>query len=373
MRYVIDYPDWEFFSTLQAWTERVRENTRDFDAGGVLPLYGKARNGGSPLADQFMLVRSGVGSNRQLLHMTCIGECNGGAVMDVFDPTGLLDGMRKDIMAHVEIRPGSGDPEGSRIAGPYPVIRGYVLFDALNARVCNRENLRVLGAGIGAHEDGGVAVSLPDGERTFTVAQIEEELSSRNSSALGNWSLGDARRVALDLHRDYGDGNVRTEASRVMRDDPLAFFCRCLADRVAGVQKALLDRCGRNGFLGNGIRDLIENEQEVIRRAEGLKGLKRSERYGGTVLGEARGMTLLVKDRLPGHEELGNRRYLAFSDGNRAVSYQNAVRYGYVVEPSKVIAEVMAGAERRDRNIRRFERFRDAVSGLRHGEGLSVK
>jgi hypothetical protein len=372
MRYVIDYPDWEFFSTLQAWTERVRENTRNFNAGGVLPAYGKALNGGSPLADQFMLVRSGDGSNRQLFHMTCIGVCDGGAVMDVFDPTGLLDGMRKDAKAHVELRPGGGDLEGSRVAGPYPVIRGDVLFDALNERVCNAYNLRVLGAGIGAHGDEGVALSLPDGERTFTAAQIEEEFSSRNSPALGDWSLDDARKVALDLNRDWGDGNVRPGKAAMLREDPLAFFGRCLEDRVGRVREALADRCARNAFLG-GLRDLIGMEQEVIRRSDGLKGLRRSERYGGTVLGEARGMTLVVKDRLPGHEELGNGRYLAFSDGHRAVSYQNAVRYGHVDEPSKVIAEVMAGAERRDRNIRRFDRFRDAVSGRRHGEGVSIK
>ena len=80
-----------------------------------------------------------------------------------------------------------------------------------------------------------------------------------------------------------------------------------------------------------------------------------------------------MKDRPSGQEELGNRQYLAFSDGHRAVSYHNAVRGGYVADPLKVIGEVMAAAERRDRNIRRFEKLCGAVAGRKEGRSAGRK
>ena len=194
MRYVIDYPGWEFFSTLQAWSDRVWE-AADNPSGGVVPLYDKALNGNSHLADQFTLMKSNGQVDRQLFHMTCIGRCNGGALVDVYDPAGLLDNVRKEAKASVELRPRSGDLEGSRIAGPYPVVRGDVFFDVMKARVCSPHNLEAVGAleKVGAFQDEGVDVPALGSGRGFTVKQIEEELSSRNSRALGNWSLDDAR------------------------------------------------------------------------------------------------------------------------------------------------------------------------------------
>lgn len=377
MRYVIDYPGWDFFSTLQTWSDRVFDAARNPD--GVVPVYDKALNGSSHLSDQFMLMKTRGSVERQLFHMTCIGRCNGGSIVDVYDPAGLLDNVRKDAEASVELRPRNGDLEGSRIAGPYPVIRGDVFFDTMKARVCSSHNLEEIGASEKVVSFGNERVEVPvfgggyGSGYGFTVKRIEEELSSRNSRTLGNWSLDDARRVADDFHAQGALERLSPEDAVLLKNDPLAFFCNRLEARVELAGRALGDRCERNGFLGNEVRDLLAKEQEVIARAEGLKGVKRSERYDGKVLGEASGITVLVKERLAGQEKLGNRRYLAFSDGHRAVSYHNAVRGGYVREPSKVIEEVMAAAERRDRNIRRFEKLCNAVTGRKEGRSAGRK
>lgn len=364
-RFIVANPDWEFFPTLNDWTDRVRAAGGKVVPGGVRPQV----IGQSYYSELFKLNSTSFSGVRHafrghptvpVFSMQVVAKCRDGFVADIVDPMGILDNIRKVSKAHVEMEPANRDPEGSRLAGPYPVIDGAVLFEAIEARVCCKANLDLIGA-LEEHtykdgtekpvlacpyEETGVEIS-PD--FSFTMKEIEEEFSARNSCALGNYSYDDLAIAANGLYMDL---------------DPLAEYSHSellsrLCDRVEGIvdgrEVALKERCDNEGFMDDIFKGVVCKEEHVVDIAEDMKGLKRSKDRGA-LLGSADGYDVVIRPQSSARFSDGKKHVVFIGKhGGRAEGYQNAVRRD--PEMNGILNKVLEQAQRRDRNIRRMEKF----------------
>lgn len=358
-RFVLDYPAWEFFPSLQGWADRLKAAATRFADGGLVPVYDDpALRSARPVGSGFHLF-SGADP---VFRMWCAAECEGGAVVDIEDGAGILHDIRMESVARVALDPANRDPEGECVAGPYPVLDGGVLFETLRAKVGCRANLERLGVKgldggtgriVSCHDDSGVYVSLPGWERVFSVKEIDAELSFRRSVALGNYSYDDLAYAARDLSLTADPNGV----------DFSGFGLKALCDHVeetVGFREGeLARRCRMDAFLGDEVRSALSEERKVVELSGSLLGLKRSERLGGLVLGRSGGLDVVVKERQSGA------RYVAFCNGEGAVSLMNAVRGGSVVKPLALLDRVMDDARRRDKSVRLFRSFCRGVTGGR--------
>lgn len=349
MMYVVDLPAWEFLQALHDWSSGIREAATRLADGGLVPLMGGPGDG---VRDRFSLVRGG----DAVFWMDVVAPCEGGLLVDIGDHAGVMHGIRTCAPgAYVEMAPHGRDLEGSRIAGPVPVVDGGVLFESLCGKVANAMNLQALGIKAERAEGGryrmfpnDVDVVTPLCRYSFSVKEIEEELSRRGAPALANYSyddLYDACTRCSDL------------ADNVPGDRVLGVLCDCLDKTVDAREMDLAERARRNAFLPAEVRDCLAREQSLVSESDTLRGLRRSRAAGGVVVGCADGMDVVVKERPEGKEELGNRRYIAFYSGGKAVSLLNAVRDDYAGKPWDTVAKVFETAQRRSENLRRLERF----------------
>lgn len=382
VRYVIANPDWEFFPTLADWTDRVRAAGPRVTPGGIRPqIVGQSyyselfklnfMSGGT----MHMGPRTVYGSSPVIpvFSMQVVAKCKDGFVADIDDPTGILGDIRKDAKAYVEMTPENRDLEASRKAGPYPVIDGAVLFEALEARVCSRPNLELIGAldreryrdGTEkpvfscSHEESGVSVG--DGSFSFTVKEIDEELSSRESRALGNYSYDDIAVAANSLYMDLDPGD------EVPHQKVLSRLCNTVEVMVSEREAALAERCAKDGFLEEPFRRALEREQEVMEECRRMKGFRFKSISRDAFVGSADGWDVVV--RLPRKE--GQDKHIAFvhRDDGHTEGYQHAVRH--YPEMDGVLTKALEQAQRRDRNIRRLEKF--GLSALVRGNDKSRK
>ena len=352
-RFVLDYPAWEFFPSLQGWADRVKAAATRFADGGLVPVFDdSAFREERPVGSGFHLF-SGAGS---VFDMRCVAGCEGGAVVDVEDGAGILHDIRMESMARVAMDPANRDPEGECVVGPYPVLDGGALFETLTAKVGCRANLERLGVKdrtVSCHDDSGVFVSLPGRERFYSVKEIDAELSSRRSVALGNYSYDDLAYAARDLSLTADPNGVDFSGFG------LKALCDHVEETVGRREGELACRCRRDAFLGDEVRSALSEERRVVELSGSLLGLKRSERLGGLVLGRSGGLDVVVKQRQSGA------RYVAFCNGEGAASLMNAVRGGSVVKPLALLDRVMDDARRRDKSVRLFRSFCRGVTGGR--------
>ena len=358
-RFVLDYPAWEFFPSLQGWADRVKAAATRFADGGLVPVFeDSAFRDERPVGSGLHLF-SGAGS---VFDMRCVAGCEGGAVVDVEDGAGILHDIRRESMARVAMEPVDRDPEGECIMGPYPVLDGGVLFETLMAKVDCRANLERLGVKgldggtgrtVSCHDDSGVYVSLPGRERVFSVKEIDAELSARRSVALGNYSYDDLAYAARELSLMADPNGVDFSGYG------LDALCDRVEETVGRREGELACRCRRDAFLGDEVRYVLSKERKVVDLSGQLLGLKRSGRLGGLVLGRSGGIDVVVKERPSGL------RFVVLSNGGGSVSLMNAVRAGSVVKPLVLLEQVMADAKRRDKSVRLFRSFCRGVTGRR--------
>lgn len=378
-RCVIANPDWEFFPTLSEWTDRVRAAGPRPAPGGIRPQI----IGQSYYSELFKLNFTSGGTGPRTVYgsrpvtpifsMQVVAKCKDGFVADIDDPTDILGDIRKDAKAYVEMAPENRDLEASRKAGPYPVIDGAVLFEALEARVCSRPNLELIG-GLdeeryrdgtnkptfpNAHEESGVSVG--DGSFSFTVKELDEELSRRNSKALGNYSYDDFAVAVNSVYEDLNPGEP------IRHGDALSRITDMVEGMVAGREFAMAERCAKDGFLEEPFKQALEREQEVMEACRNLKGMRFKSSTGEAVMGSADGWNVVV--RLPRSE--GQDKHIAFvrKDDGHTEGYQHAVRH--YPEMDGVLTKAFQQAQRRDRNVRRMEKF--GLSALVRGNDKSRK
>lgn len=304
-------------------------------------------------------------------------ELHNGFMVRLDDKVGLLDGIRVG-QAYVEVPSDGLDLKKSLIRGPYPVLDADILLDRVSGRIYSPENLQVFGierSGVDvakdpehahlAHEDcGGFVHGRNWIAYPWTLKEVEEELSSRKSFVLGNYSWDDCVRASDELSSDCTVSSSKE-------------LIKTLCDRLeAFVEKRELhmdwnhNRDFALSFVSEKFIDAKEAEQSMIQTALTLKGVKPNpSRPDEVLIGRVDGYEVVCRNRSANDLEMGKAPYLAVIKDGKSVSYLNAVVFR--PEQLNVVSKVFEKALKRDKTLKRYESFKRAV-GLKRFGGVKL-
>lgn len=372
-RYIIPDPGWDLTSTLSSLAEGwAKMKTRE--GNGVQPVSVAVS---SDRKDFHLVLHDGKkAAPSMLLSLIVEGKSHGGYVVRIDDKVGLLDGIRLG-KAYAELPADSAFAEKPLVQGPYPVLDADLLLDRISGRVYSPSNLESFGierSGVDeakdpahahlAHEDcGGILLGENWLVHSWSLKEVEQELSSRNSFALGNYSLMDCYTAEEPGYA----GKVSSEG-----------YIKVLCDKVEElVEKRELNMDWNHNpdyalsFVSEKLIDAKNAEQFMIDTALGLKGVKINPKNPAEfIIGMHDGYNLVCRNRGKSEDyEFGKQPYLAVVKDGKSVSYLNAV----ASRPDllEVANKIYEKALRRDRACRRFESFKEAV-GLKRSNGIKI-
>lgn len=300
-------------------------------------------------------------------------ELHNGFMVRIDDKVGLLDGIRVG-QGFADMPSDCLNMNKSLIGGPYPVLDADLLLDRVSGRIYSPENLQAFGierSGIDvakdpehahlAHEDcGGFVCGRNWIVYPWTLKEVEEELSSRKSFVLGNYSWDDCVRVSDELSLD------RTVSSSEE-------LIKTLCDRLeAHVEKRELHMDWNHNpdfafsFVSDNFLNVKEAEQDMIQMALTLKGVNPNpSRPDEVLIGRVDGYEVVCRNRSTNDLEMGKAPYLAVTKDGKSVSFLNAVvfRHDLLV----VALKAYSIAQKKDRAVKRFEEFMRRVSPKRSG------
>ena len=361
-RYIIDFPAWEFFPTLEAYCRDVKAAATRFTDGGLLPVYTSSLPGACrPVGDRLLVARD----DRPVFQMDCVALCRGGAVVDIYNGLSGPHAGDRSIFdaattgcARVEIDPREDDRSLDRLSPELPVIDGAALFEFLEYAVDMRFNQQRLGMGgrRTPYEDGIVTVSRNGRDWDLTMGEVVR--SAGRPGVTGRYSYDDvataARMVPL----------LDTCKAPDTREGAVAALTDALERAVDQREAELIGRCRLEPFINEDFRKTLTDERWFMRSMLDLHCLEDGDIDGSRRLdaGSADGYAVSIVRR-----EGSDHKHVVLRDGNGIISYQNAVRR----DPSAagILDRVLRKAERRKKAADLFKK----LSGPRKADSLKIR
>lgn len=378
MRYILEKPDFEFFSTLFSWAESMKAS-----AGRDLTIHSEQRAlflnelpAPYPHYSEPILALTDSRVQQPVLSIQLIEEGRHGLLVDINSQVDLLSDIRKGN-AFFETQSPLLGIESPVVVGPYDVLDGTVLTDKIDSLVFNKHNIESLGLkeldsySITPYEDCSVKVFGKEGDAlSISSKEIEEELSFRKSSALGNYAFYDVIYLADNLsllNAEEGVQRIAQGKEDLMKGKSLVEqLCDSIENYVHDRDVRLMSKDFPYSFISEETKDLIKAEQFVISTAESLNGVKYKKDLRGKFLGRSDGFDVVIKERPGGEMFPGNDKFLSImKDGKPVGGYVNLVR-GNADEPQgrffkEVVDNVYNNALKRAQKLEKYESFKSAI------------
>lgn len=358
MLYILANAEYDFFSTLEhnidLYNMGVGDKALELASLGKNIFYMQKNPALSPDGVPAYELKS-TKTDRVLFSLRSVDENDTGLLVDIEDNIGLLGSLNRYPNTVFESKSAAVSDAGLR--GPYPVLDAEVIGDYLEERLFSKENLRLSGNEKYLSFDAYSSyLRYADEPSHVSVKDVNKELSRRNSPALGNYSYLDILSVAHNPNMELMDFTGKSNVQVV---------CDLLEVEVKKRGECLSNN--KFMFVSDEMKANHQEEQIVLIKSDMLRGLNPFS--GGKLLGEADGYKVVIKFVDPAKDPFGRTRKVDYLRNGSSISFLKACKIH--PEMKDIMFKALSKAERRSKNIERFDRFKQSI-GISRKKVLGV-